>query len=171
MKVVPAHQVAGCFLNLRANGWKIVATAGCFDVLHVGHTRLLRQASHRGDVLVVCVNSDESIRRLKGPGRPIVPLPFRMELLEELAVMGYVLAFDEDTPCKVLDLIQPDVYVKGGDYQHKDLPERATIEKYGGEVVILPYHPGHSTTALWAASGNAERTPDARGADRQERVG
>jgi D-beta-D-heptose 7-phosphate kinase/D-beta-D-heptose 1-phosphate adenosyltransferase len=159
-KFILPHHVAGLFLNARANRDRIVATSGCFDILHAGHVRFLTRAAHLGDLLVVCVNSDASIRRLKGPGRPIVPLQSRLEVLNGLAVVRFLVTFMSDTPEAVLDLIQPDVWVKGGDYQHKDLPERATIEKYGGRVEILPYVPGHSTTALWAALGNVERTSD-----------
>jgi D-beta-D-heptose 7-phosphate kinase/D-beta-D-heptose 1-phosphate adenosyltransferase len=128
----------------------VVATSGCFDIIHAGHVRFFEKAYRLGVFLIVCLNSDESVRRLKGPGRPIVTLRDRLEVLHALWMVSHISVFDEDSPEAILEKLQPNVYVKGGDYLHKDLPERAVVEKHGGVVQILPYDPGHSTTALWA---------------------
>lgn len=149
-KWVPLEKLAERVARKRQQRWSIVATSGCFDILHAGHVRFLREASMLGTELYVLVNSDESVRRLKGPGRPIVPLVDRLEVLNALEPVNYMVTQEEDTPESLLEIIRPDIWVKGGDYQRKDLPERAVVEKYAGICRILPYHPGHSTTALWA---------------------
>jgi D-beta-D-heptose 7-phosphate kinase / D-beta-D-heptose 1-phosphate adenosyltransferase len=149
--------------SIHCKGWSIVATSGCFDILHPGHVRFLREASMLGDWLFVLVNSDESVRRLKGPGRPIVRLGDRMEVLNALEPVGYMVTQEEDTPESLLEIIRPNLWVKGGDYQHKDLPERAVVERHGGMVRILPYDPGHSTTSLWARLEGHSEEPDGRG--------
>jgi rfaE bifunctional protein nucleotidyltransferase chain/domain len=132
-------------------GKRLVTTNGVFDVLHVGHVRLLREAAALGDLLFVLVNTDESARRLaKGPGRPFNPLSDRAELLAGLRSVDAVLAFDEDTPTALLERLRPDAHVKGGDYRADDLPEAAVVRSHGGEVVVLPFRPGYSTTALAA---------------------
>ena len=157
-KLIPKSQLVSTTEELGLEG-TIVATSGCFDILHAGHVRFLCEAARLGVPLVVCVNDDASVRRLKGPGRPIVSLSDRMEVLNALEPVGYLVAQEEDTPESLLEVIRPNLWVKGGDYRHKDLPERAVIEKYGGVVQILPYDPGHSTTALWARlSGSLENT-------------
>jgi rfaE bifunctional protein nucleotidyltransferase chain/domain len=125
-----------------------VATGGCFDLLHAGHLALLQSARALGDCLIVCLNSDRSVRRLKGPGRPVMTENDRARLLEALEFVDAVAVFDEDTPEAVLDRIRPDVFAKGGDYSGADLPETATLRKWGGEVVVLPYMTGRSTSAI-----------------------
>jgi len=137
--------------KVRRQGGTIVATGGCFDLLHAGHVRTLEAARALGDCLVVCLNSDESVRRLKGPERPIVGERERAEVLRSLSCVDDVVVFDEDTPEAVLERIRPDIWVKGGDYSAARLPEARTIERWGGQVVTVPYHLGHSTTALAAA--------------------
>ncbi|WP_270886099.1 D-glycero-beta-D-manno-heptose 1-phosphate adenylyltransferase [Pedococcus sp. 5OH_020] len=132
----------------RAAGRRIAFTNGCFDVLHAGHVAYLRQARALGDVLVVAVNSDASVARLKGPGRPIVPESERAALLAALRPVDHVVLFDEETPERLLELVRPDVYVKGGDYTPEMLPETAVVERLGGEVVMVDYVDGHSTTEL-----------------------
>jgi rfaE bifunctional protein nucleotidyltransferase chain/domain len=127
---------------------RVVTTNGCFDVLHVGHLELLRQAKRLGDVLVVLVNDDASVRDLKGPSRPIVPLGDRAELLAALEPVDYVVAFSESTPVDALTRIRPAVHVKGGDYEAADLPETPVVEAGGGSVVIVPLVAGRSTTGL-----------------------
>jgi rfaE bifunctional protein nucleotidyltransferase chain/domain len=125
-----------------------VATGGCFDLLHAGHVALLRAARGLGDCLVVCLNSDESVRRLKGDGRPLVTAGDRARVLEALEFVDAVEVFDEDTPVEVLRRLRPDVWVKGGDYALSDLPEAAVLDEWGGQAVVLPYLDGRSTTAL-----------------------
>jgi D-beta-D-heptose 7-phosphate kinase / D-beta-D-heptose 1-phosphate adenosyltransferase len=132
----------------RARGQRIVLTNGCFDILHRGHVTYLSQARTLGDVLVVGVNSDESIRRLKGPQRPINSLEDRMQVLAALNCVDHVVAFDEDTPHRLVKSIRPDVFVKGGDYTRDRLPEAALVEELGGRVEILPIVRERSTTKI-----------------------
>lgn len=131
-------------------GEVLVATGGCFDLLHAGHVATLRAARELGDRLVVCLNSDASVRRLKGPGRPLVPAEDRARVLEALEYVDEVVVFDEDTPVEVLRQIRPDVWAKGGDYAGADVPEAAVLREWGGQAVVLPYLDGRSTTRLVA---------------------
>jgi D-beta-D-heptose 7-phosphate kinase/D-beta-D-heptose 1-phosphate adenosyltransferase len=127
---------------------RIVFTNGCFDILHRGHITYLSQAKALGDVLVVGINSDASVRRLKGPSRPINTLDDRIGVLSALSCVDHVVAFDEDMPCDLVRAVRPDVFVKGGDYTLDRLPEARIVEQYGGEVRILPFVADRSTTAL-----------------------
>jgi D-beta-D-heptose 7-phosphate kinase/D-beta-D-heptose 1-phosphate adenosyltransferase len=129
-----------------------VATSGCFDLLHAGHVRMLRAARSLGDRLVVCLNDDTSVRRLKGSGRPIVPAEERAELLLALDCVDEVCTFSEDVPLRILDRVRPDIYTKGADYRLEDIPEARQLEAWGGETVILPFVEGRSTTELIARS-------------------
>jgi rfaE bifunctional protein nucleotidyltransferase chain/domain len=146
---------------IRAEGGTVVATGGCFDLLHAGHVATLEAARALGDCLVVCLNSDDSVRRLKGPGRPLVPQQDRARVLAALEPVDAVLVFDEDTPTEVLRDLRPDVWVKGGDYAGAELPEAALLQEWGGVSVVVPYLDGRSTTRLVstaaarAASGRA----------------
>jgi rfaE bifunctional protein nucleotidyltransferase chain/domain len=135
----------------------VVFTNGCFDLLHVGHARYLQQARALGDALVVGVNTDASVRRLKGEGRPIVPEEERAELIAALACVDYVTLFGEPTPEALLAHLRPDLHVKGGDYREEDLPESPLVRGWGGQVVILPLTPGRSTTQLIEAAEGRER--------------
>ncbi len=132
--------------RVRARGGKVVGAGGCFDLLHAGHLSLLHQARRLGDVLVVCINSDDSVRRLKGHDRPVVGERERAALLEALDCVDGVLVFGEDTPEKVLAELRPDIWVKGGDYAGQRITEADLVESWGGEVVVVPYLDGHSTT-------------------------
>jgi D-beta-D-heptose 7-phosphate kinase / D-beta-D-heptose 1-phosphate adenosyltransferase len=132
----------------RARGGVVVATGGCFDLLHAGHIATLRAARALGDCLVVCLNSDASVRRLKGPDRPLVPEHDRAAVLEALGCVDAVAVFDEDTPLRLLERLRPDVWAKGGDYAVADLPEAALLRSWDGETVVLPYLEGRSTTRL-----------------------
>jgi D-beta-D-heptose 7-phosphate kinase / D-beta-D-heptose 1-phosphate adenosyltransferase len=132
----------------RARGKRIVLTNGCFDLLHRGHITYLNQARALGDLLVVGVNTDESIRRLKGPERPINALDDRMQVLAALSCVDHVVAFDDDTPHRLVKAIRPHVFVKGGDYTRDRLPEAALVEELGGRVEILPLVRERSTTRL-----------------------
>ncbi|MEW9549889.1 D-glycero-beta-D-manno-heptose 1-phosphate adenylyltransferase [Nonomuraea sp. NPDC050783] len=132
----------------RRGGERVVFTNGCFDVLHRGHVTYLEQAARLGDVLVVAVNSDAGVARLKGPGRPVNPCEDRMSVLAALNDVDYVVEFDEDTPERLLRMIRPELYVKGGDYTPEMLPEAPLVRAMGGEVRVLDYLPDRSTTAI-----------------------
>jgi D-beta-D-heptose 7-phosphate kinase / D-beta-D-heptose 1-phosphate adenosyltransferase len=134
--------------RVQAEGGTVVASGGCFDLLHAGHVATLRAARSLGDCLVVCLNSDDSVRRLKGPGRPLQPEADRAAVLEALGCVDVVVTFDERTPETLLDRLRPDVFAKGGDYTVADLPEAALLRTWGGQAVALPYLQGHSTTQL-----------------------
>ncbi len=140
--------VEAVLARVRAAGGTVVATGGCFDLLHPGHVATLRAARGLGDCLVVCINSDDSVRRLKGPSRPLVSAPDRARVLEALEFVDAVVVFDEDTPAQVLDRLRPDIWAKGGDYAGAELPEAAVLARWGAQPVVLPYLDGHSTTAL-----------------------
>jgi len=147
----PATTLAGAqavAAAVRARGGTVVATGGCFDLLHAGHVGLLEAARRTGDCLIVCLNSDASVTRLKGPGRPLNTAADRARVLAGLACVDAVVVFDEDTPERVLGELRPDRWVKGGDYTVESLPEAAVVRAWGGEAVVLPYLDGHSTTSL-----------------------
>lgn len=124
--------------SLKAAGKKIAFTNGCFDILHIGHIRYLQDAREYGDVLIVGVNSDSSVKKLKGEDRPINSEIQRVEVLTALECVDYVVVFNEGTPIETILLIKPDIHIKGGDYTINDLPETAHVESYGGKVVIIP---------------------------------
>ncbi len=129
-------------------GKAVVTTNGCFDILHVGHVRYLQAARELGDILILALNSDDSVQRLKGPKRPVVPEDERAEMLAALTCVDYVTIFHEDTPIPLLELIRPDIHVKGGNYKLEQIPERHVVEAYGGRMVIGLNAPGKSTTDL-----------------------
>jgi rfaE bifunctional protein nucleotidyltransferase chain/domain len=133
---------------MRKSGARIVFTNGCFDLLHPGHVSYLWAARSLGDALVVGLNSDASVRRLKGPLRPIVPERDRAVVLGALQTVDAVIPFSEDTPVRLIRELKPATYVKGGDYRVEDLPEAEVAAEIGAEVKILPFEPGYSTTAL-----------------------
>ncbi|MGW3493623.1 PfkB family carbohydrate kinase [Streptomyces sp. NPDC001020] len=134
--------------SVRAGGGTVVAAGGCFDLLHVGHVRLLESARRAGDCLIVCVNGDASVTRLKGPGRPLVPAADRARVLGALRCVDAVAVFDEDVPNELLRKLKPDVWVKGGDYTAEALPEAGILRAWGGQALVLPYVDGRSTTEL-----------------------
>ncbi|HYK91960.1 MAG TPA: D-glycero-beta-D-manno-heptose 1-phosphate adenylyltransferase [Acidobacteriota bacterium] len=134
--------------RLRNAGKKLVFTNGCFDLLHVGHVRYLNQARAMGDALVIAVNSDRSVREIKGEGRPIVPEAERAEVLAALACVDHVFIFDDPTPQRVIDAIVPDVLVKGADWGISEIVGRDTVERAGGTVRNIPLVEGSSTTGI-----------------------
>jgi len=134
--------------ELKAEGKTIVTTNGCFDIIHAGHVRYLKQAKQLGDVLIVCLNSDNSVKRLKGPTRPLNPQDDRAEVLAGLAAVDYVAIFEQDTPSDTLGRIKPDIHVKGGDYSEETLPEAAIIKAGGGKIKFIPLVEGRSTTNI-----------------------
>jgi rfaE bifunctional protein nucleotidyltransferase chain/domain len=131
-----------------ADGARVVFTNGCFDVLHRGHVGYLEQGSRLGDVLVVAVNSDQSVRRLKGPDRPVNRVQDRAAVLAALSCVDFVVVFDQDSPTELIEAVRPDVYVKGGDYPAELVPEAPLVRRLGGEVRILGYVADRSTSAI-----------------------
>ena len=134
--------------TLQSKGRRVVFTNGVFDIRHPGHLRYLQQARALGDALIVGLNSDASVRRNKGPERPITPEAERAEILEALACVDAVVVFDEETPAEIIRAIQPDILVKGADWAADAIVGRDTVEARGGRVVRIPVEPGHSTTAI-----------------------
>lgn len=151
-KYISSYETLGMICDLyRTSGRKIVFTNGCFDILHSGHVSYLEQARNRGDVLIVGVNTDDSIKRLKGETRPINTLADRMKVLAALRSVDYVIAFgseENDTPIPVLEVVKPHIFAKGGDYTEADLPEAETIKRNGGEIIFIPFVPDHSTSII-----------------------
>ncbi|MDQ3910901.1 MAG: D-glycero-beta-D-manno-heptose 1-phosphate adenylyltransferase [Actinomycetota bacterium] len=143
-----AYAMPSRILKTRETGGRVVFTNGCFDLLHPGHVYYLRAARSLGDALVVGLNSDTSVRKLKGPSRPIVPERDRAAVLIGLESVDAVVIFGEDTPVRLLRELRPSMYVKGGDYRVEDLPEAEVAVEIGAEVNILAFQPGYSTTAL-----------------------
>jgi D-glycero-beta-D-manno-heptose 1-phosphate adenylyltransferase len=134
--------------RLRAAGARLVFTNGVFDLLHVGHVRYLAQARELGDALVVAINSDRTVRELKGPDRPVFDQDERAEILAALQYVDYVVIFDDISPRSLIGKLLPDVLVKGGDYQIDEIHGREEVEAAGGKVIPLPFVPGASTTSL-----------------------
>ena len=134
--------------KLKSSGKKVVMTNGCFDLLHAGHIHLFRKAKKYGDVLIVALNDDASIARIKGPNRPIFKLNERLEILEAVETIDFLVSFKEETPKKLISLILPDVLIKGGDWGEDEIVGREEVESAGGEVVVVPYLPGSSTTEI-----------------------
>jgi rfaE bifunctional protein nucleotidyltransferase chain/domain len=146
--VVGERELARLVGGYRADGKRIVFTNGCFDVLHHGHVAYLAQARRLGDVLIVALNSDASVARRKGPGRPVNSAADRAAVLAALESVDHVAVFDEDSPRRLLEIVRPQCYVKGGDYTPEMIPEAALVRRLGGRVHVMDYLPEHSTTAL-----------------------
>ncbi len=147
-KVLSPDALVDTIDTLKQDGKVVVTTNGCFDVLHVGHLRYLQAAREHGDALVVLLNTDQSVKRLKGPNRPIVPEDERAEMLAGLACVDYVAFFDEETPVELLQRIRPNVHVKGGDYNEETLPEAQLLKDIGARMAFVPMVQGRSTTSL-----------------------
>ena len=149
-KILSAEQARALGKEMRDNGRKLVFTNGCFDLVHVGHVRYLQAARALGDALLVAINGDESVRALKGEGRPLNPAEDRAELIAALESVDHVVIFPEVRATQLLEIVWPAIYVKGGDYTKDTLhaEERLTLERIGGEIRILPFEKGHSTSGL-----------------------
>jgi rfaE bifunctional protein nucleotidyltransferase chain/domain len=145
---VDGDELARRIRRHREEGKRIVLTNGCFDVLHRGHTRYLNQAKQLGDILVVALNSDDSVRRLKGPDRPVNTIADRAAVVAALSCVDYVTVFDTATPIPLIQQLRPEIYAKGGDYSPAMLAETRAVEQYGGRVAILDYVPEQSTTSM-----------------------
>jgi D-glycero-beta-D-manno-heptose 1-phosphate adenylyltransferase len=158
-KILSSHDLATVVRNRQQAGERGVFTNGCFDLLHLGHVRYLQEARSLGDFLVLGLNSDSSVRQLKGAGRPLIPENERAEILAALSCIDYVTIFSEPVASPLVDLLRSAIYVKGGDYVDAQsgtpdtarLPEAKIVFAYGGTVRLIPYIPHHSTTELIAA--------------------
>lgn len=148
LKIHTRPALADLVQQWRTQGDRIVFTNGCFDILHIGHIKYLEAAAQHGDRLIIAVNDDASVTRLKGETRPINVLNSRLYLLASLTCVDAVVPFSEDTPLEVINIIRPDVLVKGGDYTPDQVVGANEIRQWGGEVVIIPFVEGHSTTRL-----------------------
>lgn len=146
--LIPNEKIEDFCATLRAAGQRIVFTNGCFDILHAGHVRYLTQARSLGDCLVLGLNTDASVRRLKGETRPVNRELDRAEVVGALAAVDYVVLFDEPTAEALVEKVRPAVYAKGGDYTRETLPEAKIVERYGGEVHFIGLVPGCSTTKI-----------------------
>jgi D-beta-D-heptose 7-phosphate kinase/D-beta-D-heptose 1-phosphate adenosyltransferase len=146
----PPHEAQKKLEEWRLQGKRIVFTNGCFDLLHPGHIDYLQKSRALGDVLVIGLNDDNSVRRLKGPARPINPLPDRAIMLTALKPVDMVVAFQEDTPLELIKSLMPDVLVKGGDYESGSIVGAKEVRESGGEVIVMPFVDGHSSSALIA---------------------
>ena len=147
-KIVSRKYLPALVKRLRRAGKRIVFTNGCFDILHWGHIYYLSRAKELGDVLIVGVNSDASVRRLKGQERPINPLGDRLRVLAGLEAVDYVVSFSEDTPIRLIRVVRPDVLVKGGDWKVKDIVGADEVISWGGKVITIPLRKGRSTTKV-----------------------
>lgn len=147
-KIISSENLENVIKNIRQQDKKIVFTNGCFDILHVGHVRYLTESSKFGDVLIVGVNSDSSVKRLKGDSRPLNNQNDRLEVLSALEAVDYVALFEEDTPENLLKIIKPDIYTKGADYTVETLPEARIVFENGGKVEFIDLVKGKSTTNI-----------------------
>ena len=147
-RVLGRGELRRAFEGVRRSGRSVVFTNGCFDLLHPGHLRLLSLAASRGDVLVVAINDDESVRGLKGPGRPVYPSEERAEILLALRWVDFVTIFPEATPIETIEQVRPDVLVKGAEYREKDIVGATFVKRNGGRVVRVPMKKGHSTRSI-----------------------
>lgn len=147
-KVINLIDLISVLKDFKKNNKKIVTTNGCFDILHVGHVRYLAEARSLGDVLIVGLNSDDSVRRLKGPTRPINSENDRAEVLASLISVDYVVLFNEDTPVELLSQIKPNIHAKGGDYNPDTLPESKIVQENDGKLVFIQFIEGKSTTGI-----------------------
>jgi D-beta-D-heptose 7-phosphate kinase/D-beta-D-heptose 1-phosphate adenosyltransferase len=147
-KALPLDRLSKEVETRRKLGQKIVFTNGCFDVLHAGHVDYLEEARRQVDFLIVGLNSDAGIRKLKGSKRPVNPLEARVRVLSGLQAVQYVVVFDEETPLRLIQELRPDVLVKGSDYHREEVVGADLVESYGGQVYLAPIRPGYSTTGL-----------------------
>lgn len=147
-KILSLSDMARKINELKSEGKKVVSTSGCFDIVHAGHVTYLEEAKTKGDVLIVLLNSDSSVRRLKGDNRPIVNEEERATVIAGLGCVDYVCLFDESTPCEMMSKLQPDIFIKGGDYKGKHIPEMDVMSLYGGKVEYVSMIDGCSSTNI-----------------------
>ena len=147
-KLKSVEELKSIASQAKARGQKTVFTNGCFDILHRGHLHVLREAKALGDLLIVAVNSDGSVKRLKGPSRPVISEVGRSELIAALEMVDYVTLFDETDPRRLIEEIQPDILAKGGDWRRDQVVGADIVERSGGKVAVIPYLKGFSTTEI-----------------------
>ncbi len=147
-EVLPLPRLVAIVKRLRRQGVKVAFTNGCFDLLHAGHLAVLEAVKQKADCLIVGVNSDRSVRRLKGAGRPLVPASQRARLVAGLRAVDFVTIFDDATPLKIIQALRPDLLAKGGDWRRSQIVGADFVQSYGGRVVTVPYLAGHSTTGF-----------------------
>lgn len=147
-QVVNLEELLNIVSELKKQNKIILTTNGCFDIIHAGHVRYLKQAKELGDILIMCLNSDTSVKRLKGPSRPLNHEDDRAEVISSLQAVDYVVIFEEDTPIDILAKIKPNIHVKGGDYTEDTLPETKVIKEGGGKIQFIPFVEGRSTTNI-----------------------
>jgi len=147
-KVVSRTELGKIIADAKREGRRVVFTNGCFDILHPGHVRLLEAARDLGDMLIVALNTDRSVRTSKGANRPIIPEAERAEVIAALVAVDYAVLFDESTPREIISLVLPDVLVKGSDWGADEIVGREEVEAAGGRVVSIPLEPGYSTSAI-----------------------
>lgn len=147
-KLKSVAEIISITAEARKKGLKVVFTNGCFDLLHRGHVHILRQAKAAGDLLIVALNSDRSVSRIKGPRRPVMPETDRVELIAAMEMVDYVVVFDEPDPYKLIDAIRPNVLAKGGDWKIKEVVGADIVERDGGQIAVIPYLKGFSTSEI-----------------------
>lgn len=147
-KLKGLDELCALIAQARQNRRKVVFTNGCFDILHRGHVEILRGAKSHGDILIVALNTDRSVRSIKGPARPVVPESDRAELIAALEMVDYVILFDELEPTRLIEQLKPDVLVKGGDWGRERIVGAEIVEAYGGKVAVVPYLQGRSTSEI-----------------------
>jgi D-beta-D-heptose 7-phosphate kinase/D-beta-D-heptose 1-phosphate adenosyltransferase len=147
-KLKSVAEIISITAEARKKGLKVVFTNGCFDLLHRGHVHILRQAKAAGDLLIVALNSDRSVSRIKGPRRPVMPETDRVELIAAMEMVDYVVVFDEPDPYKLIDAIRPNVLAKGGDWKIEEVVGADIVERDGGQIAVIPYLKGFSTSEI-----------------------
>lgn len=147
-KIKTIDELTDIVSQLHREGKIVVSTGGCFDIIHAGHIYYLEEASKLGDCFIVFLNSDVSVRGVKGDKRPIVTEQDRAEVIAALEAVDYVCLFDESTPCEIIENVKPDLFIKGGDYRGKHIPEMDVLGQYGGKVEYLDFKDGRSTTDI-----------------------
>lgn len=147
-KLIEKEKLDNIIKKLKSENKKIVFTNGCFDILHAGHVRYLKESKKFGDILIIGLNSDISVKKIKGESRPINPEMDRAEVLAGLEAVNYIVLFDETSPVKLLEEIKPDIYTKGADYTVETLPEAKTVLSYGGKIEFIKFLEGRSTTKI-----------------------
>lgn len=147
-KIKTIHQLKNAVALLKAKGKRIVFTNGCFDLLHWGHAKYLEEAKKKGDILIVAINSDSSVKKLKGSGRPVTAEKQRISLVAALESVDYVITFSQSTPLRLIKVLKPDVLVKGSDWKSENIVGKKIVESYGGRVLTIPFVPGLSSSKL-----------------------